>query len=85
MNVKFTKKFQKQYEKSPKGIKKAFEEKLDIFTSDKFYPTLNNHQLAGKLNGYRSINVTGDWRAVYRETDDFVLFELLGTHSQLYR
>lgn len=46
--------------------------------------------LTGKLAPYRSINITGDWRALYSEDVDdegnkTFIFEALGAHSQLYR
>ena len=87
MNVKFTKKFEKQYNKAPKKIRNVFEFRLKLFMSDKLSPTLNNHHLTGKFAGYRSINVTSDWRAIFRglEGGEIVYFDLLGTHSQLYR
>lgn len=38
---------------------------------------------------YRSIDVTGDWRALYREFKEenppIAFFDGLGTHSQLYK
>jgi len=41
------------------------------------------------MEGYRSINITGDWRALYTIKGDgkggeIAVFEILGTHSQLY-
>lgn len=86
MRVRFSKKFAKQYEKAPQKIKDTFENRLKLFQRNQFNPTLNNHTLGGRFKGYRSINVTGDWRAVYsRKNEDTIYFELLGTHSQLYR
>jgi len=43
--------------------------------------------LTGKYKGFRSINITGDWRAVFRElkSGEIVYFDLLGTHSKLYK
>lgn len=43
--------------------------------------------LKGSYLGFRSINITGDWRAIYSEEknkkgDKTVIFEVLGTHSQ---
>lgn len=54
---------------------------------DRDDPKLNNHVLRGKLRGLRSINITGDWRAIFREykKDKQILFDSLGTHSQLYK
>lgn len=85
--MRFSRKFKKQYAKAPKNIQTSFQKKLKLFQKDKFIPSLNNHALTGSLKGLRSINITGDWRAVFKEstkTDDIV-FELIGTHSQLYK
>lgn len=57
-----------------------------MFISHNFDSVLNNHALKGLYFGCRSINVTGDWRAVYEEVDSqTVNFVDLGTHSQLYK
>lgn len=87
MKLKFSKKFKKQYDKSDAKIRSVFEKRLQMFMKDQFDSQLNNHQLAGNFKGYRSINITGDWRAIYSqsEEDEVLIFEMLGTHSQLYR
>ena len=85
MSVQFTKKFQKQYKKAPVEITDKFNKRLQIFIDDEFDSLLNNHALTGVYSGYRSINITGDWRAIYRKSGDLAIFEALGTHSQLYR
>ena len=87
MRITFTKKFDKQLRKSPDNIKKSFHKKLAIFIEDRYYPLLLNHRLAGKLHPYRSINITSDWRAIFRETSDGngVYFVSFGTHSQFYQ
>lgn len=87
--VDFSKRFLKQIKKSPTEIKVAFNERYEAFLEDPFRDILNNHQLVGRLKDYRSLNITGDWRALYSEYFDgkinVVVFEMLGTHSQLYR
>jgi addiction module RelE/StbE family toxin len=87
MKVKFSRKFSKQYLKAPIKIRKAFDRRLGVFMMDKFSPTLNNHKLTGKFQSHRSINVTGDWRAIFREYDSgkTVYFEVINTHSNLYK
>jgi len=82
-----TKKFSKQYDKADSSIKTAVDRRLHLFMRDPFHPQLNNHALTGNYTGYRSVNITGDWRAIYSEniSEDTVIFELLGTHSSLYR
>lgn len=89
MKVKFTKTFVKQYHKANIKIQSAFEKRLHQFIKSPNDPQLHNHQLKNSLKGLRSINITGDWRALYSECkqdkDTIILFELLGTHSQLYK
>lgn len=87
MKVRFAKKFKKNYRGSPLKIRREFDKRLKVFITDKFNPALNNHALVGQYISHRSINITGDWRAIFREFDDgeIVYFDLLGTHSQLYK
>lgn len=85
MSINFAKTFRKQYDKADHKIKSTFDARLELFVINPFHPQLNNHVLTGKFNGYRSINITGDWRAIYSENRGIVIFKLLGTHSQLYK
>lgn len=89
MNIKFGKKFVKQYSKAPQKIKKAFSDRLEIFKKQPFHPLLNNHSLKGKYLSCQSINVTCDWRVIYSEEFEnkmkVVIFLALGIHSQLYK
>ena len=88
--IDYSKKFLKQLKKCPLEIKIAFRKRFELFLNEPFHPQLNNHVLSGKYSGYRSINVTGDWRAIFsqhEENDDGIvtIFEVIGTHSQLYK
>lgn len=87
MKIRFTRRFEKQYNKSPKKIKKAFNDRLDLFIRNKYHPLLNNHALVGELRNFRSISITGDWRALFQEFEngELIFFEFLGTHSKLYK
>ena len=87
MKVIFTRKFSKQYNKAPDKVKTAFNKRLDLFIKDKYHPLLSNHALLGELKDLRSISITGDWRALFRELEsgELIFFEFIGTHSQLYK
>ena len=90
VRIDYSNKFNKQLKKLPSEIKIAFRNRLALFIKNQFNPLLNNHALSGNLKGSRSINITGDWRAIYSEKIDkngenYIVFELLGTHSQLYK
>jgi addiction module RelE/StbE family toxin len=85
--VEYSKRFVKSLRKAPRKIQIAFRNRLEILLSDKFNPVLNNHSLSGKYNKYRSINITGDWRAIFKELQDgeIIYFVLINTHSNLYK
>ncbi|MFH1712902.1 MAG: type II toxin-antitoxin system mRNA interferase toxin, RelE/StbE family [Candidatus Jacksonbacteria bacterium] len=86
MIVKFHKNFKKIYYKAPPRLQEAVNEKMALFYQNSFHPLLNNHQLKGKYKDHRSVNITGDWRALYKEIDrDYFKFLLLDTHSNLYK
>ena len=84
MMVSFSKDFVKRYRRLGKKLQCRVDDRMLLFSRDKFHPTLENHPLHGKWQGYRSINITGDYRAIYKDNDDFSYFVTLGTHSKLY-
>ena len=77
--------FKSDYIKADNGIRAKVDERLKIFAKDEFSQILNNHKLKFNLDGYRSINITGDWRIIYRKLDISTCFLYrLGTHHQLF-
>ncbi len=85
MFVKFQKDFKKDLKKLSKKSQERFFERLDVFVANPFHPVLNNHQLHGKLKSRRSINITGDIRAIYEQIDNnTVVFLIIAKHSELY-
>ena len=86
MKIRFHHYFLKRYKKIPPKIRRQFEKRLFIFEKDPFHPSLNNHPLKGNRKGQWSINITGDWRAIYVfKNKDTVVFIDIDTHSNLYR
>lgn len=88
--IDFSRRFDKQLKKVPLEIKKAFRDKFALFLQNHFHSQLNNHSLTGQLKSYRSVNITGDWRTIYsivldEKGNKYIMFEMLGTHSQLYK
>lgn len=84
MIVYLHKSFKKHYKKLTQSQKKKFKERRDLFIQDEFDPVLNNHALKGKYQGYRSINVTGDLRIVYKREVEDIIFVAVDSHSNLY-
>lgn len=87
MRIEYSKRFMKEYKKYPLNIQRAFKNRLNLLLKNKYHPLLNNHALTGILQNYRSINITGDWRALFQEfnSGNTIYFAVLGTHSKLYK
>ena len=85
MVIQTTKAFDKQYARLNLGVKASFKRCVALFRANPFDTRLHNHGLKGKYLGYRSIDITGDVRALYTTRGDTVIiFGFIGTHSQLY-
>lgn len=84
MIIDYHKDFIKSFKKLPKKTKEKFKDRQLLFEENEFDSVLNNHALKGKWLGYRSINVTGDIRAIFKREVGSVLFVAIDTHSNLY-
>lgn len=84
MRVIFKKQFEKRFKKLSPKLKEQFYERLELLLRDKFNRTLNNHSVGFAYPDCRSINITGDCRAIFQETEDAIVFVLVGTHPELY-
>lgn len=69
-------------------IRKSFKKRIAIFAKNPLDPQLNNHKLRDKYQGYRSIDITADFRAIYEELnksdEPIAYFFLIDTHRKLY-
>lgn len=85
MEAILSRSFKKQFRKLPLKQQTAFLDRLDIFLANPHDLMLGNHALRGEWSGLRSINVSGDCRAVYESlSKHLVKFHAIGSHSQLY-
>ncbi len=84
MNISYSRNFIKKSKKLSPELRKRLHERILIFSDNQLNPILRNHALKGKYKNYRSIDITGDVRALYLQKDDEAIFDNIGTHSQLY-
>ena len=85
MIIDYHRKFTKTFSKLPQKIKVKFYERLILFEKNPFDAILNNHSVDHTYSHWRSINITGNYRALYKiQDDEAVLFMKIGTHSELY-
>jgi mRNA-degrading endonuclease YafQ of YafQ-DinJ toxin-antitoxin module len=57
---------------------------LQLFKRDPEDGQLRNHALGGIYTGYSSIDITGDYRAIFKVFKREAHFYKLGTHPELY-
>ncbi len=85
MIIQTTKAFDKQYAKLAPKHQLSFKRRMQVFRANPFDKQLRNHALKGQYLGYRSIDIGGDIRALYRvKGDTIIIFGFIGSHSQLY-
>lgn len=76
--------FVKNFGKLDARVRHKFIERKALFETDPFHPLLKNHSLSGEYEGCRSINIAGDYRAIYFTHGTTCIFIRIGTHPQLY-
>jgi mRNA-degrading endonuclease YafQ of YafQ-DinJ toxin-antitoxin module len=85
MYARSTKSFEKMLRKQQRSIQEKFRERLKLFLIDPRHTLLDVHMLTGEWANCKSMNVTGDARAIFLMSQpDCALFIAIGTHSELY-
>lgn len=86
--VEFSSLFNKKLRKLPTEIIISFKETLELFLENPNHDRLRRHFLKEKFAGYQSIDITDDYRAVFKEEKTkntiTIRFHLIGTHKDLY-
>ena len=78
----FSKRFKKEYNRLPKKIQKAFNEKLTLFLKEISHPSLRIKRIQGTKNRWEG-SVTMKYRFTFEFLKDEVLFRTIGTHDIL--
>ena len=89
MEVSFSEKFKKAYQKSVKGTisEITFRQRLEIFKTDPFNARLKTHKLSGPLKGLWSFSVEYNIRVVFYFTEDIpqkAILVNIGDHDEVY-
>ena len=84
MIIRFYKKFDKEYKKLSQKEKKEI--RKIYFLTDEF----NQFQITilfmeNMMDGYRSINISGDIRAIFKINLGNIEFIIIGNHNNLYK
>ena len=84
MEIIFHKQFKKSFNRLPLKIQEQFYNRLELFEKETNNMILNNHSVDKAFRNCRSINVSGDYRAIFIEESNLMIFVKIGTHSELY-
>lgn len=85
MKIFFHKNFKKDLKKLSKRNQDKIKQRIKLFMQDPFDEALRNHSLKGKYTDYRSIDITGDLRAIFKLINSHqCIFVSINTHSNLY-
>lgn len=85
MTIEFTKRFKKEMQRLEPALQEKAQDRIRIFLLNSTESILHNHILHGEYEGCRSININGDYRAIYWESPkEHATFLTIGTHAQLY-
>ncbi len=84
MKISYSKAFVKQAHKLTPRQKQKTAKRIELFKQNPLHPHLRNHSLKGKYRGWRSIDIASDLRLLYIQTPQEIIFDQIGTHSQLY-
>lgn len=88
MRYQLSGEFRRKYKKQNVRIRKVIGEALRKFSKNAFDLSLRNHGLERELQGFRSIDINVDFRAIYEEIKEkdspFAYFDNFGTHEELF-
>ena len=82
--IQFKKSFQKEYRKLNQRNKDKWSIVFEVFYKNPLCKSLRRHKLKGKYQGFESIDISPDIRAVFRQTGNTFYFWHIRNHNQLY-
>lgn len=87
LNIFYTRQFKKdlkKQEKSGKDIGKIKNVMLKLINREKLGKEYRDHKLLGNFKDRRECHITPDWLLIYKLTEDKIIFERTGSHSELF-
>ena len=88
MKLIYTTQFKKDFKKikkQQKNISKLTVVIEKLLGQEKLEPKYKDHSLSGKYQSHRDCHIEPDWILIYRITEDELILERTGSHSDLFR
>lgn len=86
MDIVTTENFNKKYKKLNSNLKLKIDKALAKFIINPFDVSLLNHNLQGRLKGFKTIKAGFDLRIIFKEENGYTLVIMidLGKHNDVY-
>ena len=86
MKIVTTDKYDKKYKKLSTDLKNRVDYALERFIKNPLDPSLINHNLQGRMKGFKSIKAGIDLRIIFKEEGGYTLVIMidLGKHDNIY-
>ena len=84
----YTKQFKKDLKRMTKSGKNKDKLKIIIeklINEEKLEEQHKDHKLIGNYNNRKDCHIEPDWLLIYKITDDEIIFERTGSHTDLFR
>lgn len=88
LKISFRTKFKKelkQQEKRGKILKDFYSIAAKLAKGEPLEPKYRNHKLVGNFKNRWECHLEPDWLLIYFKTDEEIIFERTGTHSDLFK
>lgn len=80
---RFIKKYRLLIKLNP-NLAKTIKAELELFSSNKYQPSLRLHQLHDDLGNLYSITITNEIRIILQPVNGGIILHDIGTHDQVY-
>jgi len=84
----YTKQFEKDSRRCVRRGKNMEKFKMlarTLLSGEPLNPIHHDHRLSGNLSGRRDCHIESDWVLIYRIAGNQLIFERMGSHSDLFR
>ena len=84
----YTKQFDKDIKRAVRRGKNIEKFKMiarTLLAGDPLDPIHRDHKLTGNYAGRRDCHIESDWLLIYKFENEFIVFERMGTHSDLFK
>jgi mRNA interferase YafQ len=83
----YTKQFKKDMKRGQRQNRNIEQFKLiarGLLAGQILDPIFRDHKLTGNYKGRRECHVESDWLLIYKKDEDRIIFERIGSHSELF-